>query len=239
MKFSHAVGSFRLDRALIAILVLASMAVAARAWLSEHPEHNPWAPLELDHPPGWATERKLASLRSDPTECRAVLERSGIEFVELDPIGDGECRRDDRLALPNASIRPARPEMTCAQAAAFEYWMIHGVQPAAQELLESPVAQIQHFGTFSCRRLYGRETGPWSEHATANAIDISGFVLEDGRRISVLSDWKNEGEEAAFLRAARDAACNSFATVLSPDYNDAHADHLHLDQQHRNWGVCR
>lgn len=239
MKLSRAVGSFRLDRALIAILILSSIGIGIRAWLEEHPEHNPWAPLDLNHPQGWTTERKLASLRSDPDECRVVLERSGVEFLELDPVGEGECRREDRLALPDASIRPSSPEMTCAQAAAFEHWMIHGVQPAAENILGSEVAHIEHLGTFSCRRLYGRTTGPWSEHATSNAIDVSGFIMEDGRRISVLSDWHDEAKEAAFLSAARDAACNSFATVLSPDYNEAHADHLHLDQQSRTWGVCR
>lgn len=239
MKLSRAVGRFRLDRVLITILIIAAIGIAGSAWLEEHPQHNPWAPLELGHPKGWATERKLASLRSDPGECRAVLERSGIAFVELDPVGEGECRREDRLTLPEAPIRPARPEMTCAQAVALEYWLLHGIQPAAQELLESPVAEIEHLGTFSCRRLYGRTTGPWSEHATSNAIDVAGFVLEDGRRISVLSDWNNEANEAAFLSATRDSACDSFATVLSPDYNEAHADHLHLDQQQRMWGVCR
>src|SRR5690606_2569890 len=109
-----------------------------------------------------------------------------------------------------------------------------------RELLGSPVARLEHFGTYSCRRLYGRGEGPWSEHATGNAIDIGGFVLEDGRRLTLLGDWKGEDEEAAFLRRVRDEACAVFGTVLSPDYNAAHADHLHLDQEARGFGgVCR
>jgi hypothetical protein len=87
--------------------------------------------------------------------------------------------------------------------------------------------------------MYGASEGRWSEHATGNAIDIAGFVLEDGRRISVLGDWDGEDAEARFLRAVRDGACKSFATVLSPDYNAAHADHFHLDQDGRWSGVCR
>ena len=31
----------------------------------------------------------------------------------------------------------------------------------------------------------------------------------------------------------RDGACRLFSTVLSPGYNAAHADHLHLDQAER------
>ena len=35
----------------------------------------------------------------------------------------------------------------------------------------------------------------------------------------------------------RDKACRSFGSVLSPDYNAAHADHLHLDMA--PWMMCR
>jgi hypothetical protein len=106
-------------------------------------------------------------------------------------------------------------------------------------MLGSELARIEHLGAFSCRRMYGGAEGPWSEHATANAIDIAAFVLADGRRISVLDDWERKDAEAAFLRKVRDGACGSFATVLSPDYNAAHANHFHLDQDDRWAGVCR
>ena len=59
----------------------------------------------------------------------------------------------------------------------------------------------------------------------------------------MLRDWGGEGaegDEAAFLRRVRDGACGIFGTVLSPDYNEAHRDHLHLDQAARGWGgFCR
>jgi hypothetical protein len=118
-------------------------------------------------------------------------------------------------------------------------WRRESAAPAAREILGSDLARIEHLGAFSCRRMYGGADGPWSEHATANAIDIAAFVLADGRRISVLADWEESGPEAAFLRTVRDGACSSFATVLSPDYNAAHADHFHLDQDGRWVSVCR
>ena len=80
----------------------------------------------------------------------------------------------------------------------------------------------------------------WSEHAAGNAIDIAAFVTEDGRRISVLGDWQDAAADGRFLRRVRDDACSAFGTVLSPDYNEAHRDHLHLDQQSRGLrAVCR
>jgi len=247
MRISRRIGRFELDRWIIGLLLLGAALVGGRAWLAEHPEHDPWAPLSLDHPPGWATQRKLAALRDDPAECRAVLERSGVAFRALDPAGEGECRREDRTVLSDAPLSPVQPVSTCAVAAGVELWLRQGVQPAARDLLGSPVERVEHYGTFSCRRLYGGQTGRWSEHATGNAIDIAGFVLEDGRRISVASDWGSgggdaaeESEEAAFLHRVRDEACGVFGTVLSPDYNAAHEDHFHLDQEARGFGgVCR
>lgn len=75
----------------------------------------------------------------------------------------------------------------------------------------------------------------------ADAIDVSGFRLADGTRIAVARDWRDD-HRGAFLRDIRDGACKLFATILSPDYNAAHADHLHLDQANRRrfgWRACR
>ena len=228
------------DSPFVALLIGAALVLAVRVWLTENPQHNPWAPLDLRDPPGWATQAKLADLRNDPAECRAVLERSDVAFTALDPTGEGACRREDRTVLPDVPLAPARPPVSCALGAALELWLKREVQPAAEDLLGSPVIRIEHFGAYSCRRLYGRETGRWSEHATGNAIDIAGFVLDDGRRISVLADWEGEDQEARFLDRVRDGACGIFGTVLSPDYNEAHRNHLHLDQAARGWGgFCR
>lgn len=229
-----------IDGAFMALFAIGALFLAGRAWLADHPQHNPWTPLDLRDPPGWATQRKLAALRSDPAECHAVLERSGIAFTALEPAGEGACRREDRTVLSAAPFAPSAPPTTCAVGAAFVLWLRQGVQPAAEAILGARVARIEHFGAYSCRRLYGREQGRWSEHATGNAIDVAAFVLADGRRVSVLGDWHGSGDEASFLREARDQACGVFGTVLSPDYNAAHADHFHLDQARRSFGgVCR
>ncbi len=208
-------------------------------WLLDNPQHNPSAPLNLNDPPGMATRMKLQRLRGDVEECRAVLARSEVAFTALPPAGEGECARPDRTRLGDYPLSPDTPPVTCPMAIALELWRRDSVAPAAREILGSEIARIEHLGAYSCRRIYGRGEGNWSEHATGNAIDIAGFVLEDGRRISVLRDWPGEGPEAAFLREVRSGACNAFATVLSPDYNAAHADHFHLDQDSRWAGVCR
>ena len=63
----------RIDGPAFWLLIVASLVLAGRAWLHDHPQHDPWAPLDLRDPPGWATQRKIAALRSDPAACLAVL----------------------------------------------------------------------------------------------------------------------------------------------------------------------
>jgi hypothetical protein len=239
-------GRLDFDRWAIALIAGAALALAGWRWLSAHPEHNPWAPLRLSDPIGWATAGKLAHLRAAPGECRAFLGRSGIGFAALPPLGEGACRRDDRtIAAPDAAsglvLLPAGAPASCAVNAGLALWLRHGVQPAARKLLGSRVVALEHMGTANCRRIGGGTSGHWSQHATGNAIDIAAFVLADGRRVSVLRGWSGRPEEAAFLHTARDSACDVFATALSPDYNAAHHDHLHLDQAPRVSGfrICR
>lgn len=239
---------FPLDGWLFAGLVLLAGCVGVRAWLHDHPEHDPWAPLSLDDAPGgWATRSKLAEIRDEPRACRAFLRRSDIAFEPLQPAGDGACRRVDRQVLAADAelglvLRPIRPQATCSVGAGLARWLRHGVQPAAQAAFGTRVTAVEHLGTNNCRRIGGGDSGRWSEHATGNAIDVAAFVLADGRRVVVRRDWSGSDPKADFLRAVRDAACGEFATVLSPDYNAAHADHFHLDQARRGgmgWSVCR
>ena len=230
----------RWDRNALWLLVLLGAAMWGWNWLQTHPGDNPWAPLDLRDKPGWATGRKLIALREDPQQCRAVLERSEIAFTQLDPAGEGACWREDRTRLTSYPLAPQTPPTSCAVAAALQIWLDQSVKAAAQEAYGQDVAQIEHLGSYSCRRLYGGSEGPWSEHATANAIDIAAFVLADGRRIRVATDWDGGETDKAFLRQVRDGACAVFGTVLSPDYNAAHRDHFHLDQAARGFGgVCR
>lgn len=234
--------TFPIDRIAMALLLLACLGLGAVNWLRDHPGSNPWAPLVLNETPGWATGRKLGTLRTDLAACRAFLGRSDLPDMSLPATGSGACRMDDRrvLNIPALDFSPHHPQGTCGVDAALAWWIRHGVQPQAEAMFASRVVRIEHLGTVNCRRIGNGSKGAWSEHATGNAIDVSAFVLANGRRIVVKRDWKGGIEDAAFLHAVRNEACRSFSTVLSPDYNAAHADHLHLDQANRvgGWKAC-
>ena len=71
--------------------------------------------------------------------------------------------------------------------------------------------------------------GTLSQHAFANALDISAFVLEDGRRIAIGEAWAGDGADATFLAELARRACGLFRVVLTPDYDRWHAGHMHID----------
>lgn len=217
--------------------------------MQEHPEQFPWTELSLGDPIGPFTGIKLASLTAEPGRCVALLRDAGLAetpFVQRVP-DDRRCRFTDGVQIQPESNRsiaysPSRLITSCPVAAALSLWEREVVQPAARRHFGSRVVGIEHAGSFSCRRLYGKAEGRFSEHATADAIDILGFRLAGGRRLSVRRGWRGNTAEAAFLHDVRDGACDTFSTVLSPDYNAAHADHFHFDQADRGaigWRLCR
>lgn len=131
---------------------------------------------------------------------------------------DGEVRLNSRYTLD------------CSMIAALNDWLRDVVQPAAQTRFNSRVVEIKSMGTYSCRGINGMAGATLSEHAFGNAMDVGGFVLADGREITIVRDWYH-GDEAsmAFLRDVDAGACTHFTTVLGPGYNMFHYNHFHVD----------
>jgi hypothetical protein len=193
-------------------------------------------PLSIDEPIGPTTRGRLLRSTSDPMTCRAWLQASGVAFTPMADRSEGEfCRvtgagavRD--LGQPPTRLAPARPMMTCELAAAVALWRRQSLEPAAREIFGAGVAQVDHMGVYACRRVNSAAEGRVSAHASAQAIDIAGVRLTNGRQISVVRDWTRDGSaEARYLRRIRDDACRIFGTTLSPDYNALHHNHLHLE----------
>ncbi|MEQ1510248.1 MAG: extensin family protein [Sphingopyxis sp.] len=183
-----------------------------------------------------------ASLRppSETTRaCFVELDRAGVRFTPLpDQDYGGGCHANGAVRLNDIGTPTTNVgAVTCSLGSHFAAWVRYAVKPAARQVYGQDIARVETFGTYSCRNIYGGQSGRLSQHAFANAVDVSAFVLSDGRRITVLGGWRGEPDEQRFLRLIRDSACRRFGTVLSPDYNAAHANHFHLDMAQQNF--CR
>ena len=200
---------------------------------------NPWAPLRLEAPPDLFMRIRLSRLSSDRAACAAFLATTPLRYEALPDrvTGDG-CGFSDAVRIDALPASVGAPfSLSCRAAASLALWQHHVLDPAARDLLGSAVTRFEHYGSYACRNVYHREGGRRSRHAVAEAFDIAGFVLEDGRRIRVLKDWPMDSPESRFLHAVRDGACRYFDGVYSPEYNAAHRDHLHLDRG--SFRLCR
>lgn len=209
-------------RSLPLITLAASLALAGcgSARTAPSPERPP-----LSRGPG-ATEGR---------QCLTTLNHSGARFVALADRTYGEgcwaynSVQLDRVSGDQGSLAVGNlGPLTCSAANRFAGWARYGVDRAARQILGSPIARIETMGSYSCRNVGGSSRR--SAHARAEAIDIGAFVLADGRRITVRGGWAGTTQEREFLRVIHRSACKRFGTVLGPDYNAAHADHLHLEQ---------
>ena len=197
---------------------------------------TPLPPLNLaSSPMPVIVDWQLKELGSERGLCKRAL--GARDIIKARSIGDRPfskgCGWRNAIRIREAGgakIGVAR--VTCEVGAALALWVKYDVQPLAKKMLGQRVAAVENFGTYSCRNIIG---SVWwrrrrSEHASANAIDISGFRLENGQRISLIKHWKGKSKEALFLRAVHARACRYFRVALSPDFNVAHRDHFHFDR---------
>ena len=166
-------------------------------------------------------------------QCVGDLSREGIRFRALpDQQFGGGCSATGAVQLLDIGVPVTNlGAMRCGLARTFAAWIRYGAQPAARQILGSELVRVESMGTYACRNVIGgRGPARLSGHAIANAADVGAFVLADGRRISVKYGWTSaDPSEREFLQVVRRSACRRFGTVLSPDYNAAHADHLHVE----------
>lgn len=181
--------------------------------------------------------------RPELRQCLANLSMTRASFTSLPDqyLGTGcstigtvrlTSLRSDDANLQLANLGP----ITCPLATVLAGWARFGIDRAARQILGSPLVKVETMGSYACRNV--ASSGRRSAHATASAIDISAFILADGRRISVLDDWyAGSRAEKQFLFTIHQSACKRFGTVLGPAYNAAHRDHFHVELS--GSGFCR
>ena len=214
--------------------------------------------------------------------CKVALTAPTIHSEAVAPMRFGGCGDAAPVKMSAAgepSVTVEQPvTINCKTAAMVDQWVKTVLQPAAKEVLGSPVVSMSSTSSYVCRNRNGAAVGPTSEHAYANAFDVGSFKLADGRVIDV-GLWgatvpKREPVDVAIKKAAAAAAakvagpgvpasaagtassapatapdvrltflkrihheaCGLFGTVLGPEANEAHREHLHLDMKVRRGG---
>jgi hypothetical protein len=165
---------------------------AASAPQATKPATSPAPPLlppaEQKAPP-W-TDSQIAAAKA---ECARLLDKVTVVAEPLPPAREGICgapapRELRSLGESKVKIHPPAT-LTCPMVAALNTWVSDKLQPAAKKSFGSPIVRILA-ESYSCRNRYGLARAPISEHAFMNAIDVSAFVLENGKVIKVAKSWE-------------------------------------------------
>jgi hypothetical protein len=206
------------------------------------PDHwHPLRDLRVAAPLTPVTKIQMQRALADGALCRQVLNQYQSDFSQMDDhLVDDNCHIADRGRLSRVGPVAVDPvETRCQTALRLAMWAEHDIQPAAREILGTDVSRIMQIGSYNCRRMRTGNAGEerWSSHATADAIDITGFHLADGRRLTLINDWDGNNPEAQFLQQIGQGSCRWFRVSLGPNYTRLHADHFHL--QGPGWGFCR
>ncbi|MBO6782493.1 MAG: extensin family protein [Alphaproteobacteria bacterium] len=221
------------------MLPLAAAALAVYVGVLRVPPNVvPWGDIDLEQPPGPFARMQINGLVQSPQACFIALAGSSLEYRRIAdrPVRDG-CGFPNGVVVERSNVPYSSGFSASCPLAAALYVYERQLRELARSHLGSDLARINHVGTYACRNVNGATAGRRSQHATANAIDISGFTLADGRRISVLRDWGTDTPAGRFLADVRDEGCGLFNTVLGPEYNDRHQDHFHLDLG--RFRICR
>lgn len=204
-------------RARLALLLTAVLALGA---CSQTPQF-----VAKDEP--WRADEERACLAAGVVhETTFVAMRDSLGG----PSVCGALRPFNVAAAAHGSVqlRPAAL-LRCPMVPAVDRWVESVVMPAARYYFGQPVIELKVAASYSCRPMNNVDGARLSEHGHANAVDIAGFVLADGRQVAVKSGWWGALAERNFLRDAHRGACGVFTTVLGPAYDMNHRDHFHLD----------
>jgi hypothetical protein len=213
----------------------------------------------------WSDAEIISALE----ECVRSLAPTGTEVELSKPIRNGQCGTPAPVLLKRVDGVELSPPalVNCRVAAKVYSWIKERLQPLALETLGERVTRLDTASAYMCRQRVGSSSDKLSEHSFANALDISAFVMRDGRSIDVLTRWgptardrqaqivpnsagggnarplrdvgpgRSTTQEAQFLHKVHESACGMFGTVLGPEANEAHRNHFHFDLAARKRGA--
>ena len=179
---------------------------------------------------------KRRALKKGAVCGETALQGEVVGFVPSQTDGCGikdavRIRSVSGIALSQSAL------IDCPTAQALRKWVDKGLTPALKS--RGQVAQIKVAAHYACRTRNSQKGTRISEHGKGRAIDISGFVMQDGSEITVLQGWRAESTSRA-MRKMHKAACGPFGTVLGPQADRFHQDHFHFDTaRYRSGTFCR
>ena len=173
-----------------------------------------------------------------PSACQMRLAKIAVFQALGTLVGPGDCGAPDAVQL-QAVVLPDQTKVTltppatlrCTMAEQVTEWVRDDVAPSLARF-GPPLRTLDNFDSYECRGRNRVRAAALSEHGRADALDVRGFRLADGREfrlvdINIAKDWREK---------TRAGVCARFSTVLGPGSDGYHEEHIHLDLAERRNG---
>jgi hypothetical protein len=192
------------------------------------------APPQLSAP-----ETKVAMLGAMPGAGMAIAALA--RMTPMAPIVKGSCSvgqpyRVTALGPNGRTMLEPAATLDLPMVQELTRWEAE-MQDAAKANFGEAVTTIHVAASYDCRTMNHRRRARLSEHAHANAIDISEYETASGRKVTVEKDFYAGGRNGAFLKAVHADTCDLFQVVLGPGSDGMHENHFHMDLG--RWKACR
>jgi len=189
------------------------------------------------------SDEPVPAAAPQPSACRQALTEDVAIAPSLPPIrGPGACGGDDivrleAVVLPDKTRVALKPAATlrCTMASAVADWVRTDLVALAASL-NTTLRAIDNFDSFECRGRNRAAGAILSEHGKANALDVRSVSFADGRELKLTDRTVDRTVRETVLHSL----CSRFTTVLGPDSDWYHEDHIHIDLAARrnNYRIC-
>lgn len=181
----------------------------------------------------------------EPSACQMRMVADRIAVIEVLPsiAGPNDCGAIDLVKLKEivladktrVTVAPS-PTLRCEMAEAITHWVRDDVVKEIGKL-GSTLQALDNFDSYECRgrnRVAGAKT---SEHGRGNALDVRGMKLASGKFV----DLTDRTVTRDFREAIKASVCTRFMTVLGPQSDGYHENHIHLDlaERRNNYKLCQ
>ncbi|MBI2895689.1 MAG: extensin family protein [Deltaproteobacteria bacterium] len=192
---------------------------------------RPWPNMRMGHPrEEWVSDPAATGPMRPREECLAELRAAGVEATAADPSPIVPGAVTVRSAIGGVRFVPGHGEP-----------LTYACELVSRLVRFAAVLREQGIGRVTIASGY-RDHPRVSFHTLGLAVDVSRFFRDDGSDLLVLRDYDRTPEAGTCLaelrgekaQALQRLACalherRIFSSVLTPNYNVGHHDHMHLD----------
>lgn len=167
--------------------------------------------------------------------CYDQLRSRGVQFRPTTISQNSICTVDEAVMIetPIAGVTHRYVASTSTTRLRTSCEMALKLVDLSELLASRGVDTVYHGGSYECRNISG--TGTPSQHSMARAYDIHGYS-SGGVRYNYEGQWEHNNSNPTtaagrFLYETTHAINDAriFNTILSPDYNGDHDNHIHVD----------